>query len=46
MFRKMVAGVIMGVLFFLYPEWWQGRWGARERVDSRPVEAGMRTTEP
>ena len=34
------------LLFFLYPEWWQGRSEARERVGGSTVEAGVRTTAP
>jgi hypothetical protein len=43
-FQHMVLLVLL--LLFLYPEWWQGRSSARERVGTRPVETGIRTMAP
>jgi hypothetical protein len=43
-FQHMV--LIALLLFFLYPEWWQRRVGAREQVVGSSVEVGVRTTAP
>ena len=39
--------VLLGLLIlFLYPEWWQRRWGAGQRAAERSAEAGVRTAAP
>jgi hypothetical protein len=43
-FQHMVLLAVL--LVFLYPEWWQRRLGARERVTGSPVETSVRTTPP
>jgi Vitamin K-dependent gamma-carboxylase len=43
-FQHMVLLALL--LFFLQPEWWQGRLGGRERVGGSPVETGVSTTAP